>query len=323
MREPKGIIHAHLFDILRYTAKLAAVVAFAAIMLLCTSFPAAARAEQITQTVSLANARKNQSGPGYFWDNINDTLTLNGLNIDTGDDYGLKLPDNATVVLVGNNRITASKVALLTTGTTIFKGSGTLTLTAGETGIVLADPTNLGKVSFLSGSYKINATGDGIYSDKVRLYIAGGDFEINCGGYAIRSLQAEINDASVTANGAVYSSEPMVINNAALELTAASGDALQTDKELRISNVKMTAGADAGSASEVTDGVYTGGAYVKTEPTFVRVSYSTLFGGEVPAWVDYVVFAAAATGLAAVIAVPLIMHRRRYHKRLENLKKTG
>jgi hypothetical protein len=322
MREPKGIIHAHPADILCYAAKLVAAVTIAIAILLLSSFPVAA-AEQINETVSLANARKNQSGPGYFWDNINDTLTLNGLNINTTDDYGLKIPDNATVVLVGNNKITAAKVALLTTGTTIFKGNGTLTLTSGETGIVLADATNLGKVSFLSGSYRINATGDGIYSEKVRLYISGGNFEINCGGNAINSLQAEISNSAVIASGPVFSSEPMLINNAELELTASSGDALQSDKELRISNVKMLAGADAGSAAEVADGAYAGGAYVKTEPTLVRVSYSTLFGGEVPAWVDYIVFAAAALGLAALIAVPLILHRRRYIKRMENLKKTG
>jgi len=280
-------------------------------------------AKQINETVSLANARKNERGEGYFWDNINDTLTLNGLNIDTTDDYGLKLPDNATVVLVGNNKITASKVALLTTGTTIFKGSGTLTLTAGETGIMLADPSTLGKVSFLSGTYKISTPGDGISSDKVKLYISGGEFEINSGGYAIKAPSVELNNTKLTAKGAVYSADPLVINNAAVEITAnRDEDALQTGKEFRLSNIKLVAGPDAASATEAEGAEYRGGAFVKTAATLKMRAYSIVFGGKVPAWVDYVAFGVAGLGVAATIAVPLLLKRRRYLKRLEQLNQT-
>ena len=300
--------------------KIGALLALMLAAALIAAVPASA-AERITETVSLANARKNERGPGYFWDNINDTLTLNGLNIETDDEYGLKLPDNATVILVGDNKITASKVALLTTGTTIFKGNGTLTLTAGEAGIMLADPTTLGKVSFLSGRYKINSRGDGIYSDKVRLYIAGGEFDISSDGYAIKGPTVEINDAKVKAKGAIYSFEPLVINNAELEATSiSSDDALQTGKEFRFSNIKLYAGANSGSAAEVPDRAYSGGAFVKTTPTYVERKYSVVFGGNVPAWVDYVVFLGAGAGIAATIAVPLLIKRKKYLKRLEQLK---
>ena len=305
--------------------KVAVFAVTAVVMLCCTVFTASAKAEMITETVSLANVKKNQSGEGYYWDNINDTLTLNGLDIDTDDEYGMKLPDNAVVVLIGTNTISASKAALVTTGNTIFKGSGTLTLVSDDTGILLTDPTELGKVSILSGSYKISVGGTGISSEKVRLYISGGTVDIDChteGAYAIKSRVLELNNTALTANGALYSSDPMVINNAALEISA-SGDALETDTEFRISNVVFSAGDTADSLTAASDNAYTGGRYVSSSPTYVEEQYSKVFGDDVPAYVDYLVFAAAAVALTAVIALPLILHRRKYLRRLEQLKASG
>ncbi len=303
--------------------KITAALLVAVTLSFCALMPSSAKAAAINQTVNLANVNKNQRGSGYYWDNINDTLTLNRLNIDTKDDYGLKLPAGATVVLVGDNSISASKAALVTTGTTIFKGNGSLTIVSDGTGVVLSDATVLGKVSFLSGSYKISSGGDGIVSENVRLYISGGKMTINCApqeAYAIRSRLIELNNTNLTANGALYSAEPMVLNNTGLEITASGIDALQTDTELRITNMALKSGDSAASASAAAENKYTGGAYVFTAPTYVERKYSAVFGGEVPAWVDYIVFAVAIAALAAVIALPLAIRRRKYLKRLEMLK---
>ena len=85
-------------------------------------------AGKIDSTVNIAAATKNQTGEGYYWHNPSSTLTLSGLNIETSDAYGLKLKANSTVILEGDNYISASKAALYCAGTVVIKGSGTLTL---------------------------------------------------------------------------------------------------------------------------------------------------------------------------------------------------
>ena len=57
----------------------------------------------ITKSVNLTNPRMNMSGAGYAWMNLDKTLTLDGLYIDTSDEYGMRIPDGATVILKGNN----------------------------------------------------------------------------------------------------------------------------------------------------------------------------------------------------------------------------
>ncbi len=46
----------------------------------------------ITETLDIANARMNLSGPGYYWANRFDQLTLSGLNLYTAEPFGLRLP---------------------------------------------------------------------------------------------------------------------------------------------------------------------------------------------------------------------------------------
>ena len=74
-------------------------------------------AETVTKTVNIAEATKNERGPGYDWANRFDILTLNNLRIETSDAYGLRLPKNATVVLKGNNYIKAAKYGVSFSGT--------------------------------------------------------------------------------------------------------------------------------------------------------------------------------------------------------------
>ena len=122
MREKNKKIHARLSKIIGSAIKIAAAAAFVLTATLNMTLPVSA-AKQINETISLANARKNRKRRRLFWDNINDTLTLNGLNIDTTDDYGLKLPDNATHGARRQQQDNRVQVALLTTGTTILRAA--------------------------------------------------------------------------------------------------------------------------------------------------------------------------------------------------------
>ena len=122
-------------------------------------------AEVVTSTVNIATANKNKRGPGYDWQNRFDILTLNGLNIDTEDNYGLRLPKNCTVVLEGTNVIKAAKYGVSCSGTVVFKGSGKLIVEAGEIGFYLISQDNTQKIRLVDGKYEIKAGTYGIYSD--------------------------------------------------------------------------------------------------------------------------------------------------------------
>ena len=83
-------------------------------------------------------------------------LDLNGLYLDTTNDYGLRLPKDCTVNITGTNYIKASKYALSCAGTVVFKGSGKLILDAGEAGIFIYTEVGTDKVRLLEGAL-INA----------------------------------------------------------------------------------------------------------------------------------------------------------------------
>ena len=77
-----------------------------AVILLLSVCPIAIFADNATynQTLDIAAAKKDVSGPGYQWQNRYDILTLTNITIDTNDTYGLKIPENATIILKGKKR---------------------------------------------------------------------------------------------------------------------------------------------------------------------------------------------------------------------------
>ena len=121
----------------------------------------------ISETLNLVYVRKNEAGPGYSWANRTDTFTMTNMCIDTTDEYGLRLPDGATVVLEGNNIIRANYCALSTEGTITFTGSGTLTLYSNNYGIIATNADMNKKVTFFDGKVKIESAGDGIYTENM------------------------------------------------------------------------------------------------------------------------------------------------------------
>ena len=69
---------------------LSLMLALVMIFTLCAGvLPASVcAAETVTKTVNIAEATKNERGPGYDWANRFDILTLNNLHIETNDAYG-------------------------------------------------------------------------------------------------------------------------------------------------------------------------------------------------------------------------------------------
>lgn len=90
-------------NINRLIKRVFALVSPAVIIALFSVCSSAAPASSgvIKETLDLTRPQKNISGEGYYWNNRENTLELNGINIDTDDEYGIKLIDGATVKLFG------------------------------------------------------------------------------------------------------------------------------------------------------------------------------------------------------------------------------
>ena len=152
---------------------------FLCVLLAAALVPASRAAAKITESVNLSRPQKNQSGSGYYWDNIHDVLTLDGLYIDTSDEFGMRIPPDATVILKGNSTITAARAALACPGSVTFKGSGTLTLSAGDMGIYFYSTDDSTTARFLEGEFRITSGGDGIRSDFTALSFVGSKVTIS------------------------------------------------------------------------------------------------------------------------------------------------
>ena len=297
----------------------------ALILSLCTVFamcavvlPAAVQADNIiTKTVNIAVANKNERGPGYDWANRYDVLTLDNLHIDTSDPYGLRLPDNCTVILKGNNTIKASKYGLACSGTVVFKGSGTLTIEAGDIGIYLVSQDSTHKIRLIEGTYTIKAGTYGVYSEYADFSFVGDKMNIEVTGEnssAIRGRRVNLMGGTFSANSSVESTHELAIEGINLDIT--SNRPVFEAKILSIKDVAMTSN---GSAVEE----YNGETAIAGKSTAKYVRTSAVFGDSVPGFVDYICLALLAVGLAAAVFGPAL-HRKKKKKELyERLAREG
>lgn len=280
------------------------------------SLPASAAAK-ITETVNLSRPQKNMSGSGYYWDNRKDTLTLDGLYIDTADDYGLRIPDGATVVLKGKNYVTASKAAVTCAGSVTFKGSGSLILTsANGMGFYFYSTDDSTTARFLEGTYSVSAGLDALHSEFTTLSVVGGKFELSVSSpdaFAVYGKTVKLYGGTLTATGALYAS--LTLDVQALTLRAdAQKPALAAGKNLILKNVAVTAGASA-SAMQKTD-AYAGENCVSLKSTANTLGSSVLFGENVPMFVDILAVILLALLVAAGIAAPFLRARKKAKKAL-------
>ncbi len=262
-----------------------------------------ARAEAAGETLDLLNVRQNQRGEGYEWANRTDTLTLRGLRIETDDRYGIRIKDGATVVLEGDNYIKASYAALDIEGSATFTGTGSLTLEAGEIGFLNPAGAKNHRVNLTGGTYRITAP-RGIVSERAEWSLTGGSLTVDATESAIEGRSVKILGGSLTANAPLRASNDLKISYAALELSASS-PVLVSEKSLSLSGLVTKDGKTIASAAD-----YAGENVLSAVPAKRGRTTSLLFGTAVPIYVDYLIFAAAALTVAAIIAVPRMRKKK-------------
>lgn len=271
----------------------------------------------IKKTVNIAIANKNERGAGYDWANRTDTLTLDGLHIETEDSYGLRLPDGCTVILKGDNYIKASKYGVACSGTVVFKGSGTLTIEAGDIGFYLVSQDATHKIRLIEGTYTITAGTYGVYSEYADFSFVGNKMNIEVTGEtssAILGRRVNLMGGTFTANSSVESTHELAIEGVNLDI--ASNRAVFDAKILSIKDVDMTS---AGAAVAEYNGET--GIVGKSTAKYVRTS--AVFGESVPGFVDYICLAILAAGLVAAIFGPALHHKKKKKELYERLAKEG
>lgn len=264
----------------------------------------------LTDGVSILNPRQNIHGDGYEWHNPSDTLTLTNLNINTGDDYGLKLPDGATVILEGKNYIKASVAALYIGGDVIFRGNGSLTLEGGEYGILCNSTKGNHTLTITEGSYTITGGTDGIHSEYQKVALSGGKITVTGGsGYSVNARDFQTsNNVTVKATGSFRSSYSMLLQAANLTIESKE-PVLIADKYLKLESMTLKAGDSLSSLTAVKS--YTNEKALVTVSTFDGSRRSLIFGDTVPFFVDILLLIVIVAGLAAVIVVPILIKKKK------------
>lgn len=276
-------------------------------------------AAQITETVNLSRPQKNMSGSGYYWDNRNKILTLDGLYISTSDDYGLRIPAGATVILKGKNYVTASVAALTVPGNVTFKGSGSLHLKSGDMGIYFYSTDDSTTARFLEGTYEVIAGGDGLHSEYTALSIVGGKMSINAPAadkYAILGREIKLYGGNLTMDNSVHASVSLEVQAVDLSVTSAK-PALSSDKTLKVDKVSIKSGSAVGSLSSAEE--YTGENCISLKSSASNLGSSILFGDSVPMFVDILIVLALLALIAAGIAFPFLRSYRNAKKAKEAL----
>lgn len=267
----------------------------------------------ITETVNLANINKNAEGNGYEWANLTDTLTLDSLNIVTDDDYGLKLPKEATVVLKGNNYISAKQCALVCTGTVTFTGSGTLTLVADNTGISCTSVYRTDLVRFTDGKINITAGQFGIQLENSDLALMGSKVTITLNGQdndraAISGKAVAISAGSLKANAPVYAANSLSVSAADVSVNANS-PALNCPNSVTLNKVSIKAGATEATLEKVNE--YTSQNVIELHSTASNAKKGILFNANYPRFLDYLIFAVVFILIVLLIVLPIYFKRKR------------
>ena len=277
----------------------------------------------VVNTVNLINARKNQHGPGIEWHNPTDTLTLTNATIDTADNYGLRLPEGATIVLEGNNTIRASKVALSTEGALTIKGKGKLTLVSDDVGILVSTLNNNKRLTVVGGNIVINAGGVGISSENAIVNQSEkANVEINTtgGAYAIDARQIKLLGGKFKSNASLYG-EDIKIMTVSLDITSDKAAFIikgtDTYDKVSIKDVQMKGGADASALSDIDSYGGQNCITAKTKKVNTKTSaFLELFGVKIPGsnWLDFVLIGVVVLIVAAFIATPYIKNYREKEK---------
>ncbi len=292
---------------------LSLIIVFVTVTALFTfTLPVSAKAVH-KSTVNLIGIKKNDSGSGYEWANYTDTLTLNGLNIKTTDDYGIKIPDGATVVLKGDNYIEAKKAAVFIEAKVVFKGEGTLTLVS-ENGIFCSSADTTDSLSIIGGTYKITSSGIGIVSDFHRVSFS------NCKVTVKTSSDIAIKAQSITtgantvikANGSISGKDKIQIESSSITLNA-SDAAFVSDNPIVFRGVTLKAGESSKKLSviDLKNASYDGQKSVKIISKYDGQKKSLFFGDDVPRYVDVIVMILGIGLVVCAVVLPVLYKKKK------------
>lgn len=291
------------------------IAAVLVLPIIACAIPKADAAAVITEPVNLSNPRKNMAGNGYQWMNLENTLTLSGLRIETDGEYGMRIPSDATVILEGDNYISAESFALGCPGNVTFKGNGTLTLVARDTGLYFYSTDEATTVRILGGNYHITSGDVGIRALAATVSVTGGKFTIdapNADGYAISGRNVKLYGGKITANNTVTALN-LEIRNADISLEAPKAAFLAT-KKLTFHDVSFQVGAEKASLKKADS--YNGENCVALKASANIWGESVLFGAGVPMFVDILIVAAMAALVAMGVGLPLWRAHRRSKRAL-------
>lgn len=320
----KQVMHSSFCKRIRYITAVFCVAA----AVVCTFVPSfAAQAEMLTETVNLTRPQKNITGEGYYWDNRNSTLILQGVSIDTADDYGIKLPDGATVELRGNNRISARYAALAGQGGFTVTGDGTLTVSA-ENGIMSYSEVSK-EIRIRSGNIDINAGSCGIRYDAGTVTVSGGKLDISVSdtdaGTAVYARNTQLTGGEFIADSPVTAERTVRLTAVGAEISAPGERAALSAGE-RIITEKVGIKTGSLEAALADADTYSGESFLTVSSTADRSGRSILLGDSYPRYADYLLIAGAVLVLVLIIGVPAAVRRRRTNaliRRLEAEKNGG
>ncbi|MBE6541637.1 MAG: hypothetical protein E7672_04240 [Ruminococcaceae bacterium] len=268
-----------------------------------------AASDTVTTTVNIATADRNMSGPGYYWANRFDTLTLTNLNLDTDEDFGLRLPNNCTVILEGKNYIKAGKYGISCSGNVVFKGNGSLTIDAGEIGIYLVTQDSTQKIRLITGDYTVTAGKYGVYSEAADFSFVDGTMSINMIGdssYAILGRCVNLLGGKFSANASVETTQELVVDG--IDIKIESSNPALASKNLKVKNISAE---------------YNGENTINASSTASKSRSSIIFGDSIPGFVDYILLAVFALGIAAAVFIPSLRRKKKAEALYKRLADEG
>ena len=267
----------------------------------------------VTKTLNFVSLNKHDAGLGYSWNNSDCKLTLNGINLSTSSEFGIVLPASSVVELKGDNYITASAYGISSTGPITFIGNGTLTITCANVGITSTSAFDRDAVIFRQGTVKINGAKTGVYTENAKVVVTGGNLLVSATENSILANYLQLVGGSAELTGAVKVKNNLEIKAMNAKITAPEGAI--SAKSITVSESVIKTGATLASLADAEE--YKGEAAVEFTSTHKFTKKGALFGGKLPVFVDYIVFALIIIAAAAVIIVPIIIKRKKTAKLME------
>ena len=312
-------------NINRLIKRVFALVSPAVIIALFSVCSSAAPASSgvIKETLDLTRPQKNISGEGYYWDNRENTLELNGINIDTDDEYGIKLIDGATVKLFGKNYITASEYALAGQGGFTIIGDGSLTRVTDGDAIYSYSTAMNKEIKIRSGDISVTAGRSGIRFDSGIVSIVGGNTDIavsdRSNGMGITGGTVQITGGSVFSNAPLSAAGTLRIIASEVRAEAEPGRAvLEYGKTLSLEKVDLQTGENSGSLSAAVE--YGGEGSILTASNAYRGGTSAILGEGFPKYADVILIVIAVILLIVIVGLPVFLHYRKTKMMIKKLE---